>query len=213
MLSKSTWGWVTCVGVCVCLAGCGQESGFAQRAGHPPARRAKAADDRLPPPPEGMQWELVFHDEFEGDQLDTSKWNVHADGRRRDGWWLPEAITLDGRGHLVIRTLYKDGKYIDGCVDTRGKFERAFGYWVARIQFQSQPGHWSAFWLMGDGVRRVGDGGRDGTEIDIMEKPWLDNRVQHTLHWDGIRLRHRRAGDVADACGRCMPGPAVYQAE
>jgi hypothetical protein len=39
--------------------------------------------------------------------------------------------------------------------------------------------------MNGDGIRKEGDGGRDETEIDIMEKPWLDDRVQHTFHWDG----------------------------
>ena len=94
-------------------------------------------------------------------------------------------MRLDGKGHLVIKTFKDGGKFIDGCITTQGKFEHRFGYYVARIQLQRQPGHWSAFWMMCNGVSRVGDGGRDGTEIDIMEKPWLDERVQHTLHWDG----------------------------
>ena len=74
-------------------------------------------------------------------------------GRPRMGsgvtlWWMREAVSLDGNGHLVIRT-FKDGdKYIDGCVRTRGKFEHAFGYYVARVQLQKQPGHWSAFWII-----------------------------------------------------------------
>lgn len=55
-------------------------------------------------------------------------------------------------------------------------------YYVARIQLQKQPGHWPAFWIMGDGVGKVGDEGRDGTEIDIMENPWLDapGMTRHT---------------------------------
>jgi hypothetical protein len=32
----------------------------------------------------------------------------------------------------------------------------------------------------------------DGVEeIDIMEKPWLDDRVQHAQHWDGCRNQQR----------------------
>ena len=38
---------------------------------------------------------------------------------------------------------------------------------------------------------KVGDEGRDGTEIDIFEKFWLDGRVQHALHWDGYADDHK----------------------
>ena len=37
----------------------------------------------------------------------------------------------------------------------------------------------------------VGDAGRDGTEIDIMEKPWLDDRIHYALHWDGYDDDHQ----------------------
>ena len=31
-----------------------------------------------------------------------------------------------------------------------------------------------------------------------MEKPWLDDRVQHALHWDGYdKAHHRSKGEVA----------------
>ena len=112
-----------------------------------------------------------------------------------------KAVSLDGKGHLVISTLKEGDKFLDGCVRTKGKFEHSFGYYVARVQLQKQPGHWSAFWIMGDGVGKVGSGGRDGTEIDIYEKPWLDDRVQHTLHWDGYGKDHKSEGNVAKVPG------------
>jgi beta-glucanase (GH16 family) len=157
--------------------------------------------DALPPAAPGKTWKLVWHDEFDGTALDEGKWETPPDGRRREAWWMRKAITLDGRGHLAIRTIKEGDKYIDGCVRTKGKFEHAFGYYVARVQLQRQPGHWSAFWLHNDSVNRVGNEGRDGTEIDIYEKPWLDDRVQQTLHWDGYGPRHRQAGNVAKAPG------------
>lgn len=140
--------------------------------------------DNLPRPSEGKTWKLIWNDEFNGTKLDEAKWIYRQEGRRRDGWWSRKAISLDGKGHLVLST-FKDGeKYIDGCVATQGKFEHAFGYYVARIQLQEQPGHWSAFWLTCDGVRKIGNQGRDGSEIDIIEKPWLDERINHAIHWD-----------------------------
>jgi beta-glucanase (GH16 family) len=155
----------------------------------------------LPAAPPGQVWQLVWHDEFDGPTLDETKWDVPPDGKRRDAWWKRAAITLDGKGHLAIHTLLANGQYVDGCVRTKGKFEPTFGYFEARIQLQRQPGHWSAFWMMGDGVTNVGDEGRDGTEIDIMEKPWLDDRVQQTLHWDGYGKHHRSQGNIAQVPG------------
>ena len=40
----------------------------------------------------------------------------------------------------------------------------------------------------------VGDGGRDGTEIDIVEIPWRDGKVTMNLHWDGYEKDHKSAG-------------------
>jgi len=34
-----------------------------------------------------------------------------------------------------------------------------------------------------------------------MEKPWLDDRIQQTLHWDGYGKQHRWAGHVARVPG------------
>jgi beta-glucanase (GH16 family) len=158
------------------------------------AEEPKAGEEFLPPAPEGKAWKLVWHDEFEGNQLDESKWEVPPDAPRRDGWWMRQAISLDGQGNLVLSTLTDGDRYVDGCVRTRGKFEHTFGYYVARVQLQEQPGHWSAFWLYNHCVGKVGEGGRDGTEIDIFEKPWLDDRVQQTLHWDGYGKEHQSSG-------------------
>ncbi len=154
----------------------------------------------LPTAPNGKTWKLVWHDEFDGAKLDETKWDV-PEYKRRDGYWSRKSISLDGKGHLVMSVLKDGGKFLDGCVRTKGKFEHSFGYYVARVQLQKQPGHWSAFWIMGDGVGKVSSGGRDGTEIDIYEKPWLDDRVQQTLHWDGYGKDHKTEGHVAKVPG------------
>ncbi len=154
--------------------------------------------DSLPPAPPHKDWKLVWYDEFDGNELDRTKWVYRAEGKRRDGWWDRKAISLDGKSHLVISTLKEGDRFIDAEIDTEGKFEHAFGYYVARIQFQKQPGHWSAFWITGPGVNKVGNEGRDGTEIDITEKPWLDDRVQHTFHWDGYGKDHKSEGKVVN---------------
>ncbi len=159
--------------------------------------KAIAADsptDPLPAAPAGTEWKLVWQDEFDGAQLDPSKWEVFGDSKRRDGWWVKEDSYLDGQGHLILRTKKDGDRYTCGAIRTRGRFEHAQGYYVARCKFPKQPGHWPAFWIMGDGVGKVGDGGRDGTEIDIVEVPWRDGTITMNLHWDGYGKDHKSAG-------------------
>jgi beta-glucanase (GH16 family) len=156
-------------------------------------------EDQLPPPPAGRDWKLVWHDEFDGKELDESKWETPPEYKRRDAWWMRKAVSLDGKGHLVIRTFKEGDRYIDGCARTKGKYEHVFGYYVARIQLQKKPGHWSAFWLFNMSQGRVGNQGRDGSEIDIMEKPWLDDRVNHAIHWDGYGKDHQSVGKIVRA--------------
>jgi beta-glucanase (GH16 family) len=198
--SMGVWSAVT-LAIGALAFGCSDLSEQPSRSVLPAPAPAVLGAELLPPAPEGKRWELVWHDEFEGDSIDDSKWNVRADGPRAEGWWLPEAVELDGQGHLVMKVLERDGKFISGCIETRGKFERAFGYYVARIQLQSQPGHWSAFWLFNDGIYQVGDEAREGAEIDIMEKPRLDDRVEHAIHWDGYEDHHQYAKKVVEVPG------------
>jgi beta-glucanase (GH16 family) len=155
---------------------------------------ASIEKERLPAAPAGQQWRLAWHDEFDGDRLDESKWNRLGDWKRRDGYWVKEDAYLNGKGSLVLRTRKDGERFTCGAVNTRGKFEHAFGYYVARCKMPTQPGHWPAFWLMSQGVNTVGNDGRDGTEIDIIEVPWRDGRLTSNLHWDGYGKDHKSAG-------------------
>jgi len=139
---------------------------------------ATAEEPFLPPLPEGKTWKLAWSDEFEGTQIDPSKWEIMGDWRRRDGFWVKEDAYLDGTGNLILRTKKAGERYTCGAMRTQGKFEHKFGYWVCRCKFPTQEGHWPAFWLFArPGVGKVGDEGRDGTEIDIMEKPWREDKI------------------------------------
>jgi len=156
--------------------------------------QTNTAKDSLPPTPAGKEWTLVWRDEFEGAKLDETKWNRLGDWKRRDGFWMKDDAYLSGKGTLLLRTRKDGDRYVCGAVNTRGKFEHRFGYYVARCKMPKQPGHWPAFWIMGSGVGRVGDEGRDGTEIDIVEIPWRDGKVTFNLHWDGYGKDHKSAG-------------------
>lgn len=148
----------------------------------------------LPPAPAGKHWKLVWHDEFDGPTLDESKWNRLGDHVRKGGYWVKEDAYLNGKGSLLLRTKKDGERFTCGAINTRDKFEHAFGYYEARCQLPKEPGHWSAFWLMCEGVNTVGNDGRDGTEIDIMEAPWRDGQLTVNLHWDGYGKEHKAAG-------------------
>ena len=150
--------------------------------------------DPLPPAPDGKQWKLIWQDEFNGAQLDETKWNRLGDWKRRDGFWVKADAYLNGKGSLILRTQKEADRYTCGAVNTQGKFEHAFGYYVARCKLSKQPGHWAAFWMMCPGVSKVGNEGRDGTEIDIVEIPWRDGHITMNLHWDGYGKDHKSAG-------------------
>jgi beta-glucanase (GH16 family) len=163
--------------------------------------RTRAGKEFLPPPPADKQWKLAWQDEFSGTRLDESKWNRLGDWKRRDGYWVQEDAYLDGKGNLVLRTRKDGNRFTCGAVNTRAKFEHAFGYYVTRCKLPTQPGHWPAFWLMCDGVNTVGNEGRDGTEIDIIEVPWGDGRLTSNLHWDGYGKDHKSAGNKFTQAG------------
>ena len=169
----------------------------------PPTSRSPAhsSENALPALVEGRKWRLIWNDEFEGERLDSSKWDVMGDWKRRDGYWVKDDAYLDSRGHLLLRTKRDGERFTSGAVRTLGRFEHAFGYWEVRCQLPRQPGHWPAFWLMSNGVGGVGDEGRDGTEIDIVEVPWRTGKVTMNLHWDGYGKEHRSAGAKYTSAG------------
>jgi beta-glucanase (GH16 family) len=165
-------------------------------AASPKTNEANKAGQFMPPIPQGKKWRLVWSDEFNGTNIDQSKWEILGDWRRRDGYWVKEDAYLDGKGNLILRIKKDRNRYTCGAVRTQGKFEHKFGYWVARFKFPEQQGHWPAFWLFArPGVETVGNEGRDGTEIDIMEKPWLEDKITQNLHWDGYGEKHKTAGE------------------
>jgi hypothetical protein len=54
-----------------------------------------------PPSPD---YSLVWSDEFDGIQLDTTKWDYRQLGPRRKAVNVKECVSLDGKGNLVLTT-------------------------------------------------------------------------------------------------------------
>ncbi len=150
----------------------------------------------LPAIPSGQEinleerFELTWQDEFNGDELDKSKWATEWwVTERKGGYWHEDMIDVKD-GNLVITTAYMDepleNKYEEiwgdsinfkpykpgwytGCISTINLFEQCYGYFECRAILPKSTGMWSAFWMMNDQVVDVDGTGRDGTEVDIFE--------------------------------------------
>lgn len=145
---------------------------------------------------------LAWHDEFAGQAIDATKWKPWALGPRRDAINVADAATIDGEGflHINTRRVEENGatRYETGGLWTKDLYEPTFGYIEARIKLHTQIGHWAALWIncspMGD---PVGDPGRGGVELDVMEfhhRMRGGNAVQHNIHWDGYGKDHKSRG-------------------
>jgi beta-glucanase (GH16 family) len=162
----------------------------------PNAVKPENRENFIPEPPEGYELTLVFEDNFYGLGLDENKWSCEDNTPRRDGWWEKEAVSLDGQGNLVMTTYEEGGRFIDGCITSKGLInimEQPYGYYTIRVKLHKEQGHWPAFWMMAGDVGSIENGGVDGAEIDIFEKPTLDNMVQQTIHWDGYDPKYHQS--------------------
>ena len=133
------------------------------------------------------RFDLVWADEFDGDSLDTTKWDdnqsvdtLHWGPIRKGGYWHKDMVNVKD-GNLVISTEYKSEPlagntfgspdsygegYYTGMVTTAGKNDFLYGYFECRAILPKSTGMWSAFWMMNEGVYNVDGSGQDGTEVD-----------------------------------------------
>jgi len=166
-----------------------------------PVRAPHAAPAGAPiPAPPRSGYRLVWREEFDGAALDSSRWTVYA-GPRRDARNTADALSL-ADGLLTITTYTEDGTPWTGFLDTAGKGQWTYGWFEARVRFESSPGEWGAFWMTAPGMGvPVGDPASGGAEIDVVEHRATDtagadisNGYVANVHWDGYGPDHKHAG-------------------
>ncbi len=157
-----------------------------------------AAEDYTVIELEGRRFSLSFEDNFDGTVLDESKWERCPEWKRQDlnCYWDNDMSYLDGEGNLILEVSYdKTNRYNCGAVRSKGKFEQTYGYFEARCRVNTVAGYWTAFWLMGETVGDITEGGVNGTEIDIMESAYFnEKKINYALHWDGYAENHKSIG-------------------
>ena len=157
------------------------------------------APSLLPP---GGKWRLVWHDEFDGTEIDKSKWMC------RESFWgsdFPafahdfEGVEMTGRSTVRLNLLRHGDDFCSPHLQTGsltydiprdrpdrfwpfGKrreplFMHKFGYYEIRCRLPKCAGWHAAFWLQAPGVGSHPDPAVCGVECDIMES--------YRLHTEG----------------------------
>jgi len=157
-------------------------------------------------PPEG--WNLVFSDEFEGTQLDTSKWSTTMDfpgthgPRYHNEFYLSYTLDEDVVVHDGILSLRTDRgvisgsepiglfDYSQGLVSTHDKFMFTHGYVEIRAKYPGGKGLWPCFWLMPEGQNWP-------PEFDVAEYYGGQRKMHHGLAYGSMREpKWDSSGDV-----------------
>jgi len=62
--------------------------------------------------PDGYDWEYIWGDEFDGTELDKSKWDfrTHMMHVEHPGWVKEEGISFDGNSNIIFSVIEKDGR-------------------------------------------------------------------------------------------------------
>ena len=142
--------------------------------------------------PELEGYSLLWNDEFDGADLDESKWTRET---RQPGWTNNElqeytnstdnVFVKDGK--LVLKAIKseKDGKdyYTSGKVNSQNKTDFMYGKVVVSAKVPEGQGLWPAIWMMPKNENVYGQWPKCG-EIDIMESLGNDTTISYsTIHY------------------------------
>ncbi|HEY8994519.1 MAG TPA: glycoside hydrolase family 16 protein, partial [Lacunisphaera sp.] len=172
-------------------------------------------------PPVDGDWTQTFDENFKGNAIDESKWNMIADDYWDKRTHFTKEETTVANGVCTLRFEKKSGPpenaptkpatpYAAGYLDTYGKWTQRYGYFEAKMKLPTAPGLWPAFWLMPDRGAALGpqwkradtavQDGTQGMEFDICEylSGWGPFRYNIAMHWDGYGKNHKATGQTVN---------------
>ena len=163
---------------------------------------------KVQPPPPMPGYKLAWSDEFNGADLDATKWDYYFEGSRKGAINVKDAVTV-ADGFLTITTYTDGGRHFSGMISTRNKFEHSFGYYEARIKFEDSMGLSSGLWIESPSIGNpLGDPAAAGMEIDICDHRAEDksgsrvaNKMVHAVLWDGYNKDRKCRLHLTDDLG------------
>ena len=127
-----------------------------------------------PDTPEKEGYNILWCDEFDGEELNRDLWNVDV---RKKGWTNNELQRYaDGEGNVYVEDGclkihafdLGDGEYTSGRVTSFGKADFTYGYIEVKAKVPEGQGLWPAIWMMPTKESKYGSWPACG-EIDIVE--------------------------------------------
>lgn len=137
---------------------------------------------------ENLDYKLVWQDEFNGTELDTTKWKYEI-GTGTGGWGNNELQYYSSRTDNVsvsdsmlnitlLNDSYGGTGYSSGRITTQYLYSFTYGRVEAYMQVPDLKGTWSAFWMLAEDNSWPTTG-----EIDIMEHVgYQSERLHGTVH-------------------------------
>ena len=149
---------------------------------------------------------MYWSDEFDGDRLDSSKWNVELG---TNGPVVKKAENVKVEDGNCVLTIRRDDsvagyEFSSAYVTTANKFSFCLGRLEFRAKLPTGQGLWPALWTLGDNYLTIGDDAKAWPlcgEIDVMElvgssdpqNPFDNKKIMGTLHWGPNRNSHEQA--------------------
>jgi len=129
----------------------------------------------------------AFRDDFEGDTVDTSVWQVATWSEHGGQTGIERCYVKDGYLNMVF--INNSGTYLSSAIQTWDEF--LYGRWEARIKPSAVPGVLNYFYTIDWNDTSDDSSGSDGTkqEIDIEFLTYTfstDPSVHFAVHADGL---------------------------
>ena len=163
-------------------------------------------------------WELVWSDEFNGKNLDETKWDCQIGngslygidnwGNAEEEYYTKENVSVsNGTLKIQAKKEASNGKEYtssrirtfkeDSMIDENKKvlFSKKYGKFEARIKLPEGEGLWPAFWLLPNPIDNTYGTWAASGELDIMEaRGRLISEISGTMHYGQVWPDNKYSG-------------------
>ena len=150
-------------------------------------------------PNEDHKYQLIWEDEFDGDNLDSNSWNIIQRNNVTWGRYMSPHKKLYNisKGRIRLYTMRntfnkKDtAQILTAGISTKHKRTFKYGKVEVRARIKGVQGSWPAIWTMPDNDRFADMNSEQRAEIDIMEYLNKNNYAYQTVHSHYIDIQKK----------------------